>query len=208
MANEPTHATLRDLEMPKDDYYAASTQYLNNYLWPIEDHFPAIDAELWKMTDSRAREYFQSVKIRDNAISEGKEPKRNFSTENRERANYTALHYMKRLDAVEDTDRETKGILGGRGEVRIAERCGKTMQKVQNMPNATQKRIDGKIEFRHACTDHGREANLYMANETRYGRLLISTEIYTCVERACISIDSAHIIGIGKCKFGDKNIQG
>ena len=69
MAKEPTRSTLCDLETPEETYYAEATHHLNNYIWKIED--PPIDAKLWKMMGPDAAEYFQSVKIRDNAVSTG-----------------------------------------------------------------------------------------------------------------------------------------
>ena len=81
MANRPNQAALFDLQMPREVYYAEVTTYVNNYLWKIED-FPEIDARLWQMMSFHAAEYFQAVKIRDDAISTGKELQRNFLMEN------------------------------------------------------------------------------------------------------------------------------
>ena len=80
MANEHTQSTLGDLELPKATYYAAVIQYLGNYLWQIED--PPIDAKLWRMMGHHTMEYYQAVKIRDNAVSTGKELGSKFITEN------------------------------------------------------------------------------------------------------------------------------
>ena len=46
-ANEPTQSTLFDLGMPSEAYYAEFAQYLNNYMWEIEDRFPTSDSTLW-----------------------------------------------------------------------------------------------------------------------------------------------------------------
>ena len=40
MANGPTQATLCDLQMPAEAYYAEVITYMNNYLWQIEDFPP------------------------------------------------------------------------------------------------------------------------------------------------------------------------
>ena len=41
MANGPAHATLCDVEIPTEAYYAEVITYANNYIWRIED-FPHI----------------------------------------------------------------------------------------------------------------------------------------------------------------------
>ena len=81
MASEPAQATLCDLEMPHEAYYAAVITYVNNYLYRIEDFSPASDAKLWEIMSRHTVEYFQSIKIRGTAISTGQEPKRNSSME-------------------------------------------------------------------------------------------------------------------------------
>ena len=80
MENEPSRATLRDLQIPTEAYYAAVIAYMYNYIWQIEDFPPSIDAKLWEMMSGRAAEYFQAVEIRGNAISTGGELKENFLT--------------------------------------------------------------------------------------------------------------------------------
>ena len=82
MENRHTQSTLFYLEMPIEAYYAEVSAYMENYIWQIEDFFPASDAELWKMMRCRTAEYSQSVKSRGDAASTGKEPRRNFLMEN------------------------------------------------------------------------------------------------------------------------------
>ena len=55
-----------------------------------------------------------------------------------------------------------------------------------------------KIECRHTLPDHGSGANLELLNETRYGRILINTEIYRCLKRACLSAEAIRLIRIGQ----------
>ena len=136
------------------------------------------------MTGSHAAEYIRSVKIRDNAVSTGEDMRRNCLTRNRERANYAALGYAQRLETIEDAAGETKGILVEWGAVRIADSCFQTLLKIQTPTNAMQKLLDGKIERRHTCPGKGRESNLELLNETRYGRLLINTAIYIMPHRS------------------------
>ena len=97
--------------MPHEAYGAESTQYLNNYMWKIEDRIPTSYAKLWGMFEGRTAEYFQSIKIRASATSTGKEPKTNFLTENRERSNYESLDCARRLETVEDPAGDYKAIL-------------------------------------------------------------------------------------------------
>ena len=56
MANKPTQATLCELGIQNEAYYAEATQYLGIYIWGIEDHFPQSDARLWEMPDRDAAE--------------------------------------------------------------------------------------------------------------------------------------------------------
>ena len=44
MKDGPSQATPCDLEIPNEAYYSEATQYLNNYIWKIEDRFPQSDA--------------------------------------------------------------------------------------------------------------------------------------------------------------------
>ena len=76
-------------------------------------------------------EYFQSVKIRGNAISTGEELKRNFLMWKRESANYSALDHMQRLETIEDAAGGTKWILIEWEEVRIADSRVQTLLKIQ-----------------------------------------------------------------------------
>ena len=94
------------------------------------------------------------------------------------------MGYTQRLGAVEDAAGETKGILVEWEEVRIADSCAQTLLKVQTMSDAIRKLPDGETERHHACPDQGRDANLELIAETRYGRLLINTEMYPCLKRA------------------------
>ena len=84
MAHGPTQATLCDLDIPNEDYYAAVNQYLDNYLWHIGDHPPTSEAKLWQMFEGGAAKYAQSIKIRESATSTGKELKRNPNRKQRE----------------------------------------------------------------------------------------------------------------------------
>ena len=67
-----------------------------------------------------------------------------------------------------------------------------------------QKLIDGGIECHHSRPDHGREGNLELPNETRYGRLIAHTEIYLCAKRACVTLGAIHLSRIGKRKSGER----
>ena len=110
MANGPTQSTLCGLEKQNEAYYAEAILYLRSYLWPVKDHLPTSDAKLWEMLEGRTAEYFQAVEIRECTISEGKEHKKHFLTENRERSNYVALDYTQRLGAIENENGEVNGI--------------------------------------------------------------------------------------------------
>ena len=142
-------------------------------------------------------EYFQAVKIRDDAISTGKELKRNSPMIKWERENYSFLDHMRRLEIIGDATGETKGILIEWEEVRIADICFQTMLRIQTTTDAMQKVLDGKIEFHHTCPGRGRDENMELLNEKRYGRLLINTEIYPCLKRATISREAIHLSRIG-----------
>ena len=94
---------------------------------------------------------------------------------------------MRRLDTVEDQSGETKGVLIEWKEVRVADNCAQTLLKIQTMTDAMRRLVGGKIDFHHTCHNLGRTENLDLLNETRYGRLLVSAEIYRCAKRACIT---------------------
>ena len=88
--------------------------------------------------------YFQAVKIRNNAISAGKELKTNFLMGKRERANYSSPDHMQRLEIIEDAAWEIEWILIECADVRIADSCLQTLLKIQTPTNAIQKLRDGK----------------------------------------------------------------
>ena len=111
-------------------YYAAVIQYMGNYIWKIEDHFPQIDSKLWKTTGGHAAEYFQAVNIRDSAAEIGKELTRIPPDGEPERSNYAAQDYMQRLDAIEDANGETKGVLID---------PGRSQSRKQRLPDTSKK---------------------------------------------------------------------
>ena len=51
---------------------------------------------------------------------------------------------MQRLETVEDTAWETKGILVEWKAVRIADKCAQTLLKIQALTSAIQKLVEGK----------------------------------------------------------------
>ena len=63
------------------------------------------------------------------------------------------------------------------------------------------KLLDGKIECHHTCPDHGRDANLELPNETRYGRLLVNTELYPCLKREFLSLEAIRLSRLGKMQI-------
>ena len=81
MANEPTQATLNDLDKPLEARYIAGTQYINKYLYQIEHYPPKSDAKIWKMMAGRTAEYYHSIKIRGAAAAQGEELNRHCQTD-------------------------------------------------------------------------------------------------------------------------------
>ena len=140
-----------------------------------------------------AVEYFQAVKIRDDAISTVEGMAGNFLMGKRERENYAAQDYMRRLEIIEDAAWETDGVLVECKEVRMTGISSQTLLKVQTLTNAAQKLLDGKIERHRACPDRGSGANLEMLYGTGYGKLLINTEMYPCVKRAFVSLGAIRV---------------
>ena len=114
MANGPTQETVCGLQMPTEDYRASVVTYKHKYLWQIEDFSPPSDAELWKLMSGHTMEYSQAVQTRDNAISTGKELKRNFLMGKRARANYSALDHIRPQGGVWKLRREANRPLGTR----------------------------------------------------------------------------------------------
>ena len=85
------------MEMTEETYYGEITQYMDRYLWGIEDRLPKSDAELRTMFNGHTAEYYNADKIRDAAIREGGELKRHFATDKGERTNSSALDYIHRI---------------------------------------------------------------------------------------------------------------
>ena len=83
-----------------------------------------------------------------------------------------------------------------RKEVRIADDCAQTLLKIPALTNATQQ-ISGE-QCHSSCAGEGRDANLDMVGKINYGRRLINTEIYPCVKRWCVALDTIREIRIGK----------
>ena len=76
---------------------------------------------------------------------------------------YAALNYMQRLEIIEDSAGKTEGVLVEWEEFRIADSCDQALLKIQTLTDGIQKLLDGKIECRHNCPDHGREKNLELS---------------------------------------------
>ena len=108
---------------------------------------------------------------------------------------------MQRLEIIEDAAGETNGILLEWEAVRIADSCAQTLLKIYPLTDPMQKLLGGKTECRHTFHGHGWGANLYLLNEARYGILLINTEMYPCLKRACLSLEAVHLSGIGQMQI-------
>ena len=91
-------------------------------------------------------EYSQSIKNRDSAKAKDGELERNFLTGNRERENYAAIDYARRLETIQDPTGDTREILIEWEEVRIEDRRAETLLKIHILTNATRKLIGGEIE--------------------------------------------------------------
>ena len=109
MADDPTQATLKDLRRPLDAWYTAATQYIDDYLCKIEDYFPNGGAKLWKLMAGRTEEYYQSVQIRDAAITQGEELKPPARTSAKEQTTQapSTCNDSRPLDAKPETSTES-----------------------------------------------------------------------------------------------------
>ena len=108
---------------------------------------------------------------------------------------------MRRFETMKGPKGDAAWILIDWGEVEISDSCAQAMLKIQILTNAAQKLLGGKIERRKTLPNQGREANLGIPNRERYGRLLISAEIYTCAKRACITLGAMRISRVGQMQI-------
>ena len=83
--SETTQDLLYEMKRNEEMYYGAAIQYMGRYLWTLEDYLPEKDSQIWDMFQGHPEEYFTSIRIRDAAISVGKELKRNLIIWNREK---------------------------------------------------------------------------------------------------------------------------
>ena len=153
------------------------------------------------MMGSRALEYFQSVKIRGYAISAGEERGGGLHhAETRKRKLFRSRLYAKTRD-------HRRCRMGNQWDTS---RMGSSPNSRQLRPGAaTNTNTDRRhaetdrweIERRHTCPGNRRDAILELLSETRYGRLLITTEMYPCVKRACLSLEATNLIRIGKMEI-------
>ena len=65
-------------------YYGNIIQYVNHYLWMMEDCLPEKDKEIWDMFHGHPMGCLAAIRIRDAAVSVGKELKWNFLIGGRE----------------------------------------------------------------------------------------------------------------------------
>ena len=81
------------------------------------------------------------------------------------------------------------------------------MLKIQALANADRELYEGEIPRRKSCADEVRDANPEMLSTVKYGNLLINTEIYPCLKRACVTLDSICKSRIGECRSRGKDIR-
>ena len=76
MLRETTQDVLSEMKRNGEMYHGAAIQYMGRYLWKLEDRTPEKDSRIWDMFQGRPQEYFTSIRIRDAAVSVGKELKK------------------------------------------------------------------------------------------------------------------------------------
>ena len=61
---------MNDIGATAEIYCGVITQYMNRYIWEIEDRLPKSDAELWNMFRGHAAKYFRAVELRYAAFTQ------------------------------------------------------------------------------------------------------------------------------------------
>ena len=119
----------------------------------------------------------------------------------RDRANYSALDAMQRLETIEDAAGGNQGDIDRMQSSTNSRQMRQDNDKNTNPDRRLSETARRKIERHHTCTGQGRDENLELLNETRYGRLLVNPEMHPCLKRACLSLEAIHLIGIGKMQI-------
>ena len=84
-----------------------------------------------------------------------------------------------------------KGILLGWKEVRIGADYSKTLLKLQMLANIVQAASERKIQRREKSPQTGSQYNREQFTRIKPpGRLIVNTEIYPCMKRACVALDA------------------
>ena len=74
--------------------------------------------------------------------------------------------------------------------MRIGDRCLQTILQIQTLTNIIQSADERKLICRPKCPTEEKASNRELSNHMRYGRLILNTEIYPCMKRACVTLDS------------------
>ena len=93
---------------------------------------------------------------------------------------------------------EIEGIPIERKEVGISDNCVQTLLKLQIMENAIRQVAEGKVVFRPNIPREGRTTDVEVFNRIRYGGLISNAEIYSCLKRACATLDAVRESRLGQ----------
>ena len=118
---ETSQDVFYEITRNEEMYYGTAIQYLGRYIWKLEGFLPEKDGQIWDMFRGHMRGYFASIRIRDASIGVGKELNRNFLIGKREKTNYAALDYIRRMQLLDNDRGEIEGILIACKGVRISD---------------------------------------------------------------------------------------
>ena len=92
------------------------------------------------------------------------------------------------MQLIDEEKGDIEGTLIEWGEVGIADHCVQTHLEIQTITNTIQQAAVGKTICHPKCPEEGQAKNQEMFEQMRYGRLILNTEIYPCVKRACLTM--------------------
>ena len=107
-----------------------------------------------------------------------------------ERTNFDVLDYIQRKTLLGGENQEIGRILVEWGEVRIGDGCSMALLKLQMLTNLTQAAAEGKTQRREKPPQTGASENREQFNQIKLGRLIVNTEVYPCMKRACVALDA------------------
>ena len=117
--------------------------------------------------------------------------KKHFLIGGKEHTNYAITDYIQRKTLLVNERNCINGIQLEWEEVRIGDQCAEILLKLQILTNQAQAAAEGKM-YRHSKCPQGetKKTRRSLNRPNRQGGLIINTEVYPCMKRACVALSA------------------